>query len=192
MFVLYRMEYADKKDMTEITIPVDSDLYLKLDEIASLIDVAIEDIAKVILYTNLLQNESYTLTKKTKALVIINTKDLELTCSAAPYQLEGKDVKGRDIYIRSRHGSLTIDIDGEEYYQTWSDVFSLDELRRATRGYVTFVGNETDIKGYSKPQPISNDLFAEILESRKKSKPVIKLEEEEILKQSEIEVGGNE
>lgn len=65
-------------------------------------------------------------------------KTLTQTCLACPSQWEGKTKGGKDIYIRYRHGSFRVEIDGEiVLHQSVGDgldgLMSTDEMLKLVR-----------------------------------------------------------
>jgi len=72
----------------------------------------------------------------------IFVKTINQTCSACPSQWEGTTTDGRSVYVRYRHGGLTVHLDGEavfykhvprmaDGYMTWDEVEEHTGLRRS-------------------------------------------------------------
>lgn len=82
-------------------------------------------------------------------------KEIKRICLAAPSSWEGVDEKGKPVYIRYRHGELTVRVGDNhngivvfENQLTYEDdsYMSFAELETATNGEVLFV--EPEIKGF--------------------------------------------
>jgi hypothetical protein len=73
----------------------------------------------------------------------ILVREITQTCLACPSQWEGTTFDGREVYVRLRHGTLRIDINGDTVYSTHAprgvDGFmTYAELKQLTRHFVVW------------------------------------------------------
>ncbi len=79
-----------------------------------------------------------------RELTMYDIESIVQTCSACPSQWEGKLVTGKDIYIRYRHGQLSVAVDGESVFRRslgseYADgILSYDELKTLCGHIISF------------------------------------------------------
>jgi hypothetical protein len=72
-------------------------------------------------------------------LVRIKSSSIKITCPAAPFQVEARDIDGNDIYIRSRHGMWRLERNGAVVLNGSDEPMSMEELVFIAKGQIEIV-----------------------------------------------------